>query len=347
VPFINPDVNKTKTMSPENYPRVENAKQPPAARRQPDKRNYLIAGLIIALLGTWVYIIWDKSKTKETIQQKDLVITNTSSEKDLLQKQLEEATRLYDGIKTSSADMVHSKDSTIYKKDREIAAKREKIQQLLSKVGATEKDLAQAKTLINSLNKDIAGYRTQVETLRGENQVLTQEKNLVTQQRDRVQKKYDSATNIIKEKEEVIDVATTLHASNFSILGITETNNGKEKQTSRAKKVDKLRISFDIDENRVAQSGLKNIFICITGPDGKSLTADTMGSGKFNTRDGEQKTFSKKIELNYTQGQRQTLSVDWKQNSSFEIGDYKIEVYNNGFKIGEGSGTLKKWRLFG
>ena len=332
-------------MSFENFPSSDTYTRPVAPQPQNKWHNYLTASLIIALLVTWSYIIWDKSKTKETIQQKDLVITNTSSERDQLKIELEDATSLYDRIKTSSANMVHSKDSAISKKDRDIAAKREKIQQLLSKVGATAQELAQAKGLIASLNGDIVNYKTQVETLRGEKIVLTKQKNMVIEQRDKVLKNFDSATTIIKQKDEVIDVATTLHASNFSILGINETN-GKEKETTTAKRVDKLRISFDIDENRVAQSGTKNIFICITGPDGKLLAAEALGSGKFNTRAGEQKLYTQKVDVNYTQGQRQTLSIDWKQNTNFAIGDYKIEVYNNGFKIGEGIRSLKKGGLF-
>jgi hypothetical protein len=333
-------------MTYENFPGSEQHIHPPVIQPKDKWRNYLTAGLIIALLGTWAYIIWDKSKTKETMLQKDLVITNTSSQRDQLQKELEEATMRYDMIKTSSADMAHSKDSTITRRNREIEAKRNKIQQLLSKVDATQEELAQAKSMITSLNGDITGYRSQIETLKGEKLVLTQEKNLVIEQRDNIQKNYDSATNIIKQKEEVIDIATTLHASNFSILGINETGNGKEKETTTAKRVDKLRISFDIDENRVAQSGVKNLFICITGPDGKPLAAEALGSGKFSTRDGEQKNYTQKIDVNYTQGQRQTLSIDWKQNTNFETGNYKIEVYNNGFKIGEGIRSLRKGGLF-
>lgn len=333
-------------MSFENFPDTESLLQPVAPQSQNKWHSYFTASLIVALLGTWGYIIWDKSQTKETIQQKDLVITNTYSERDQLRKELDDATSLYDRIKTSSANMLHSKDSTISKKDRDIAAKREKIQELISKVGATAQELAQARGLIASLNNDIVRYKTQVETLQGEKNVLAREKNLVIQQRDRVQKDYDSATGIIRQREQVIDVATTLHASNFSILGIDE-KRGKEKKTDHAKRVDKLRISFDIDENRVAQSGPKNLFICITGPDGKPLAAEALGSGKFSTRDGEQKLYTQKIDLNYTQGQRQTLSIDWKQNTNFTIGDYKIEVYNNGFKIGEGIGSLKKGGWFG
>jgi uncharacterized protein YfkK (UPF0435 family) len=334
-------------MSYENYPDTDKLLQPPVTQSKNSWRNYLTATLIIALLGSWGYIIWLKSKTQETIQQKEIVNTNVTSQRDVLQKELEDATRLYDMIKTSSANMVHSKDSVINKKDREIAGKRDRIQELLSKVNASQKDLAEAKSLIASLNNDITGYRSQVETLQGEKLVLTKEKNIVIGERDKVQKEFDSAASVIKQKEELIDVATTLHASNFSILGIQETSDGGEKKTSTAKKVDKLRISFDIDENRIAQSGTKNIFVCITGPDGKPLAAEALGSGKFSTRDGEQKLYTQKIDINYTQGQRQAVSIDWKQNANFEKGDYKIEVYNNGFKIGEGISILKKGGFFG
>jgi hypothetical protein len=334
-------------MSYENYPDTDKLLQPPVNQSKNTWRNYLIATLVVALLCSWGYIIWLKSKGKEKDTQTAIVTTNLTSERDVLQKELEDATRLYDMIKTSSANMVHSKDSVINKKDREIASKRNRIQELLSKVNATEKDLTEAKSLIASLNNDITGYRAQVETLQGEKIVLTREKNMVTEERDKVKKEFDSAAYVIKQKEELIDVATTLHASNFSILGINETSDGKEKKTNTAKKVDKLRISFDIDENRITQSGQKDIFVCITGPDGKPLVVEALGSGNFSTRDGEQKSYTKKIYINYTQGQRQPVSIDWKQNTNFQIGDYKIEVYNNGFKIGEGVSNLKKGGFFG
>lgn len=333
-------------MAFENFPGTEKSSEitPPPANN--NWRNYLTAGLVIALLGTWGYIIWDKNQTKETIQQKDTVIATTSSQRDQLQKELEEATMRYDMIKTSSAEMEHTKDSIITKQDRDISQKRIKIQQLLAKVNATESDLNEARTLIASLNTDISTYKTKIETLKGEKIILTQEKNTALQQRDKVQHDLDSAKTIITEKNEVIDIASTLHASNFSILGINEKSSGKEKTTTVAKRVDKLRISFDIDENRTATSGTKFIYVCVYAPDGNPVSMETLGSGKFNTRDGKEKPFTQKIDVNYTQGQRQTLSIDLKQNSSFATGDYKIEVYNNGFKIGEGIRSLKKGGIF-
>lgn len=330
-------------MAFENFPTTETAAPTPPPPQQPGKwRNYLMGGLVVALLATWGYILWDKTRTKEIIQQKDAEISTSNSRRDELQKDLEDAAMKYDLIKSSSANMLHSKDSVITKRDREIAAKKEQIRQLLAKANATAEELTQAKNLIASLNGDIDRYKDEVEKLRGEKLVLVQEKETLAKERDKVSRDYDSAQATIKQRDNVIDVASTLHASNFSIIGIQEKGNGKEKTTTTAKRVDKLRISFDIDENRVAQSGLKNIYVCITAPDGTPIT----GSEKFNTREGQEKFCTQRIEVNYVQGQRQTLSFDWKQNGTFVTGEYKIEVYNNGFKIGEGVRSLKKGGLF-
>jgi len=177
--------------------------------------------------------------------------------------------------------------------------------------------------------------------------VLTQEKEVVTKERNKVRQDFDSAKTIIKQREDLIDIGSTLHASNFNILGIQEKKGGKEKETAKAKKVDKVRISFDLDENRITTTGSKDLYIIVTAPDGTPVSVEALGSGKFTTRDGGEKTFTQKQSIDYVQGQKQRVNVDWKQNSPYKVGDYKIEVYNNGFKIGEGTRHFKKGGLFG
>lgn len=270
------------------------------------------------------------------------MIATTSTQRDQLQKELEDAAMRYDVLKTSNS----KKDSSITVKDREIDEKKNRIQQLLSKANATQSELAEAKRLISSLNGDIDGYKEQVAVLQQQKTQLISEKAIVVSQRDRVQRNYDSSTLVIKEKENLIDVGSTLHASNFSIVGINERNNGKEKTTTTAKRVDKLRISFDIDENMLTESGSKEIYVCITAPDGSPIAVQAMGSGTFSTRQGSEKSYTQKLDVNYTQNKRQTVSFDWKQGSDFNTGNYKIEVYNNGFKVGEGYKPLKKGGLF-
>lgn len=336
-------------MSFENFPTTEELNEPTTAVNKPmsnNVRNIITGGLVAALLGTWGYIIYDKNNTKQAIETKDTLIASTSAEKDQLRRELDDATMRYDMIKTSSADMEHAKDSVISKRDREISEKKSRINQLLSKVNASKEELAEAKSLIAALNSDITTYKSTIEKLEGDKIVLMQEKEAVIQERDYVRKNYDSATTVIKQKEDVIDVASTLHASNFAITGINEKSGGKEKTTSTAKRVDKLRISFDLDENRVSPSGEKKIYVTIIDPAGKVVSSETLGSGTFNTREGAAKEFTQKMDVNYVQGQRQTLSIDWKNEGKYTTGDYKIEVYHNGFKIGEGYKALKKGGLF-
>ena len=328
-------------MAFENFPQAEQPTKETTATPK-NNRNLLTIGLVVALLGTWAYIIYDKNQTKETLDQKETMIASTSSQRDELQKELEDAAMRYDILKSNNTKL----DSTITAKDRDIAEKRTRIQSLLNKANATAAELGEAKRLIASLNGDLEGYQARVEMLEGEKIQLTKEKQAVTEQRDVARREYDSANVVIKEKEDLLNVGSTLQASNFSIVGVEEKRSGKEKSTSTAKRVDKLRISFDLNENLIAQSGAKEIFVCITAPDGTPVAVEALGSGTFSTRDGQQKFYTQKLNVNYTQNKKQTVTFDWKQNTNFSVGNYKIEVYNNGFKVGEASRPLKKGGLF-
>lgn len=331
-------------MAFENYPEAEKSQstvEQSATKTKNNTRAILIAGLVVALLGTWGYILYDKSKNKEEIVQKETVIATTTTQRDELQKELEDAAMRYDMLKSANS----KKDSSITVKDREIDEKKTRIQSLLNKNNATQAELGEARRLIASLNGDIEGYKNQIEILQGQKIQLIQEKAVVSGQRDRALRNYDSAEMVIREKEELVNVGSTLKASNFNIVAINEKGT-KEKTTSTAKRVDKLRISFDLNENMLAKSGAKEIYVLITGPDGAPIAVQALGSGTFSTRDGVQKPFTQRLDVNYTQNKRQTVSFDWMQNSDFATGNYKIEVYNNGFKVGEGSKTLKKGGLF-
>ena len=329
-------------MSYENFPESNEAERNTVVKNNTG-RNVLTAILVVALLGTWGYIIYDKNKTRQEKEELTTQIVNSDSSKNELQRELDDAALRLDMLKTSNVKA----DSLLKTKDKDIQALKSRVQAILNDKNASKAQLAEARRLISQLKGNIDTYTAEIESLKAENTQLTEEKRVVTQQRDSVKRNYDSANQVIQQKENVIDVGSTLHASNFKIEGIKERASGKEKVTTTAKRVDKLRISFDIDENRITQSGPKDIYVSITAPDGKPVVVDALGSGTFVTRDGVTKPFTKKIQINYVQGQKQPVTVEWTQNSDFQTGNYKIEIYNNGFKIGEGVRSFKKGGLFG
>ncbi|MEO6188576.1 MAG: hypothetical protein ABIO82_07855 [Ginsengibacter sp.] len=330
-------------MSYENFPDSNVPEEKPAVVTNKNNRNILTAILVIILLGTWGYIIWDKNKNRQEKQELTSQIVESDSSKNELQRELNDAALRLDMLKTSNSRA----DSLIRTKDKDIDALKSRVQSILNNKNATQAELAEARRLISQLKGNIETYTAEIESLKSANTQLTEEKRVVTQERDVQKKNYDSATTVIKQKEDLIDVGSTLHASNFNIVGINERKSGKEKETTKAKKVDKLKISFSIDENRITTSGPKDLYVAITSPDGRPVKVDALGSGTFVTREGIEKPYTKKVQINYVQGQKEPVSVEWTQNSDFQTGNYKIEIYNNGFKIGEGVTSFKKGGLFG
>ena len=154
-------------------------------------------------------------------------------------------------------------------------------------------------------------------------------------------------TNLVTTKtekenlEKTVDVASTFSASNIQVVPVDERKSGKEKNTTKAKRVDKLVVSFDV-ENRIAKSGPADMYLVVTAPDGKVISET---GNILNTRTDGEKSFTAKIPVNYEQGTRKSVQFPII-NSDFSTGDYKVEIYHNGFKIGEGIRSLKKGGLF-
>jgi myosin heavy subunit len=325
-------------MSATNYPSA--SPQTPAPKK--DNRGLIYGVLIAALLGTWGYIIYDKSKNKEVMQQKDVQYAALDSSKNQVQKEYEDALLRLDAMTGANSKL----DSLVKTRDKELEQTKSRIKTLVSKQNATAADLAEAKSLIKELNGKIDGYVAEIERLQGENQTLTQEKNTLTTQKAELEQNLSTTTTAKQAAEEKVDIGSTLHASNFKINAINEKSGGKEKATSTAKRADKLRISFQLDENLIAPSGVKDLYILVTDPAGKLVSEQGLNSGSFTTRKDGEKQFTNKVSVNYEQGAVKPVSFDLKQTDKYQPGNYKVEVYHNGFKIGENTVVLKKGGLF-
>lgn len=325
-------------MAYSNYPSANPQAEPPKKR---DNRAIIYGLLTLLLLGSWGYIIWDKTKHNETVAAKDMQITNLDSAKNSIQTEYNAALTRLDEMTGKNAKL----DSLLKRDQADISQKNKRIKELLTKKNATEAELREAKQLIADLNGRIDGYVVEIEKLKGENLQLTQDKQQLTTEKEQLTTEKLQLTDTKNKLEEKVDVASTLNASNINIVAINEKGNGREKETTVAKRVDKLKVSFDV-YNRIAEPGEKDVYVIITGPDGKVISNETLGSGKFTTREEGEKIYTQKNTVVFSTAQKVTVDVSWKPNSKFAQGDYKIEVYNNGFKIGEATKGLKKGGLF-
>lgn len=328
-------------MSTTNYPSATDSSTP---RKDPNRKEYkgaVIGILAVALLGTWGYLLYDKNKTSETIQTQQTQIEKITDDKSEIQKNFDASLARLDSLTGYNNEL----EGKLTSKNSEISKLKTEIRTILNKRNATTAELKRAQSLIAELNTKITGLEEEVARLTGENQQLTAEKTQLTADKEVLTRNLDSTKAVSETQAKTLDVASTLYANNISITPVNEKSGGKEKVTTTAKRVDKLVINFDVD-NRIAQSGQTEVYVAITGPDGKPITVEALGSGTFTTREEGEKFYTAKVTVDMEAGKKKPVQFAWKPNSNFQTGDYKIEIYHNGFKIGEGTRTLKKGGLF-
>ena len=324
-------------MSTSNYPSATPTQEP-----KKDYKGLIIALLAAGLLGTWGYLLYNNNKNEQNIQQKEATIAQVTDEKTELQRNFDASLARLDSVTGSN----NALQGQLTDKNSEIGKLKTEIRSILNKRNATQAELNRAKKLISEMNEKVAGLEQEVASLTTENTQLNTDLTTEKVKTSQLTTDLTTTTTQKQELEKTVDIASTLNAYNISITPINEKSGGKEKVTSTAKRVDKLVISFDVD-NRIAPAGSAEVYVLVTGPDGKPVSQEALGSGTFTTREEGDKPFTAKVPVKIETGKKTPVEFAWKQGSDFQRGNYKIEIYHNGFKIGEGTRELKKGGLFG
>lgn len=321
----------------DNFPQTE----PQKVAVRNNYKNAAIGILAAAVVGLSGYLIVDKNKTGETIQHQETQIASVTEEKSQVQKSFDASLARLDSMSSVNKGL----EGNLTDKNKEISKVKAEIRSILNKKNATASELAKAKNLIESLNGKIASMEAEVARLTEENTNLSNDKVALTQEKEKLTTDLSTTTVAKEDLEKKVDVASTLNASNITITPINVKNNGREKVSTVAKRVDKLVVSFDVN-NRIAQPGMTDVYVLVIGPDGKPLSADEMGSGTFTTREDGDKSFTAKVPVDIETAKKKNVEFAFKPGSNFVQGNYIIQIYQNGFKIGEGTRALKKGGLF-
>ena len=297
----------------------------------------VLSALVLSLSGFLLYDSLNKELSQAEIQEQ---FSDLKSDYEFIQKDLEVAVN----------DVNFS--------NKEIIAQKKRIETLLKKNNISQEELMEAKRIMRNISQTfIKNYQNkviilnnQVTTLDTEKQKLKEENEKVTTEvvvlKDKVtelDRKIESEKIISKKKDELINYASKLSLSNFMLRSFKVRNSGKEVETDKASRIDRIKFSFDINDNFLAKSGQKLIYMLIKKPSGEIATFSNKTSGVFNYNNRKM-LYSDKTTLNYQKGQDQKLEFVW-DNEDFSRGDYIMEVYeqmpNNTVMIGKVTKTLE------
>jgi len=198
---------------------------------------------------------------------------------------------------------------------------------------------------LQELKDRVEGYQEllklkdqEIEKLKNVNtQLFSENKTLKTKQN----KLSDSIVNLAKNKDELankVAIASQLKAENIAIKAVN--SKGKERDSPfKNRQLQKLKVEFNLAENKVAPIEGKKIIIRIIDENGQVIFDVAKGSGTFIFNSKEEfYTAAQEILFDNT---KQKLSYLYEKGSEYAAGKYVVEIFTDNYKIGSGQFEIK------
>jgi hypothetical protein len=174
-----------------------------------------------------------------------------------------------------------------------------------------------------------------------QNGTLTNENMGLKTAKQQLADSVDDAYRRNRELTAKVTRASALQAQFVQALALSDKGKERDGGVYRASKVDKIKVIFQLQPNPIAKQDVKTIFMRVMDPDGAVLYDSGVGSGNFDMF-GKESTYTAKTDVQFV-NTGQGVEIIYGRGSAIQYreGHYKIELYSEGFKIGEGSFDIK------
>ncbi len=281
--------------------------------------TFVVVLLLIVLAGlTYVYY-QQKQNAKETETQllaekdsisqnllnlmtdyKELETDNDSLNQKLVREQ-QNAKKLYDELQSTK---------------RISYAKIKEYQKELGTLRSIMKDMLHDIDSLNAMNKELIA-----ENIKVKEEAATAKQTV----KELEQKTEELNTQVAK--------GSVVKARDVVAMGVSRKGN----EMTRARRVEKIRACFTLNENSIAKAGNRLVYMRIVGPDDYVLAKAETDVFDF---EGEKIVFSANREVDY-QNKDIEMCIYYDSNGELLKGTYKVTLYMDGYMIGYSEFTLK------
>ncbi len=290
---------------------------------QPKKSNK--AAIAIALLSIVVIVqgikIYLDYKDKAAVQQ----------ELDVTSENLDSTLKRLDEIKTELDDKI----AQIQKLGGDVAelekARAEVEVELKSVRKRNDKAIRELKDRVEGYEELLLAKDEEIQKLQSLNKELFSEnKNLKTKQNVL----NDSINRLAKNKDDLqskVTLASQLKAENITVAALS--SKGKERESPfRSRQLEKLKVEFNLAENKVAPIEGKKIMIRVVDENGQPIFNVDKGSGTF-ILDGKEEFYTAAQEILFD-NTKQKLTFIYEKGSDYASGNYTVEIFADNYKMG-------------
>lgn len=181
----------------------------------------------------------------------------------------------------------------------------------------------------------------EIAQLKADNEALYTE---ATTLKERQNKLTDTISTVVRSNQELsekVAVASRLQAENIRV-GVV---NSREKEKSdddnefKAKRVEKIKVTFNLARNDVSPKETKQILMRLIEPDGAALYNLSTGGGTFMI-DGSEAFYTAKQDIVFD-NTRQPVQFLYAKGAPYKTGQHTVELYEGGVMIGKTTFMLK------
>ena len=194
---------------------------------------------------------------------------------------------------------------------------------------------------LGQLKKENVELVAKNKDLFSQNGTLTNENMGLKVSKQNLADSVDDAYRRNRELTAKVTRASALQAQFVQALALSDKGKERDGGVYRASKVDKIKVIFQLQPNPIAKQDVKTIFMRVMDPDGAVLYDSAVGSGNFDMF-GKESTYTAKTDVQFV-NTGQGVEIIYGRGSAIQYreGHYKIELYSEGFKIGDGNFDIK------
>jgi hypothetical protein len=296
-------------------------------------RVYLAIIFVLLLLNIGVgWMLYQEKKQNTQLTEKN---TSLDNQYNTLKTDFAAQSQSLEEFKGKNAEL----DQIIQDRQAQIEKQVAEIDRL-KRAGKLDKAaVAKYKDMVARLEADNRLLADRVAQLSKENADLSQIREQLTQDLSEEKANTSRLSEQNTALSSKVELGKLLQTNRLKVSGILVRNSGKEVETNKLKRTQKLKISWETGDNKVLDPGPVSLYVRIINPRGETISVADQGSGTFQPQDSPSPMqYSRKADIDF-QGTNKSVNVYWGQNLT-DKGTYSVEIYQGGYKIGEGSCVL-------
>ena len=298
----------------------------------------LIALLILAALNVLLLYFWYQERQDN--KSKDVIVAARTEEVLTYKTRLDSVSAQLDAKIAEIQQLGGSVDSLLKVRERLEIDKRELRNVNTFDSKKYDQKIRNYQALLAQKDQEIAQLKEENGILVEKNETLVQENTGLRTERQTLS---DSVVSVVTQNRELSEKVTIAAALRAEAIGVNAINaRGKERDGDnyKAKRIDKIRVSVKLAPNGLAKKGEKELYMRLLDPSGAVISDMATGSGEF-MYGGQPMIYTAKQPFTF-ENNRQTVDFIFGRGSQrFNKGVHPIEIYCEGFRIGEGEFTVR------